>query len=193
MPHVCTGLIVWGFLSSIFLDSGELFTGSESFIKQIRLPYSLYVCRFIFAKTVAFAHDLPIYLALVLYFQIWPGLVVLYAIPGFAVLMLNGALASMSLGIVSARFRDIPRIITSLIQIVFLITPIIWMPEMLGSRGYISAGNPFFHLIEIVRAPLLGAPPTLQTVVATALITTINSVVALMLFSKYRHRIAYWV
>jgi lipopolysaccharide transport system permease protein len=193
MPHVCVGLIVWGFMNSILLDAGELFTGSESYIKQIRLPYSLYVFRFVFSKAIVFAHDLPIYVALILYFKIWPGAVALYAIPGFALLVINGALTSMTLGIASARFRDIPRITASLAQIVFLTTPIIWMPEMLGPRSYLAGGNPFFHLIEIVRAPLLGAPPTSETLIATTAITAINFLVAMILFSRYRSRIAYWI
>jgi lipopolysaccharide transport system permease protein len=193
MPHVCVGLIVWGFMNSILLDAGELFTGSESYIKQIRLPYSLYVFRFVFSKAIVFAHDLPIYIALILYFKIWPGAVALYAIPGFALLVINGALISMTLGIASARFRDIPRITASLAQIVFLTTPIIWMPEMLGPRSYLAGVNPFFHLIEIVRAPLLGALPTSQTLVATTAITAINFLVAMILFSRYRSRIAYWI
>jgi lipopolysaccharide transport system permease protein len=193
MPHVCVGLIVWGFVNSIVLDAGELFTGSESYIKQIRLPYSLYVCRFVFGKAIIFAHDFPIYIALILYFRIWPGAVALYAIPGFLLLIINGALITMTLGIASARFRDIPRIMASLAQIVFLITPIIWMPEMLGPRSYLAELNPFFHLIEIVRAPLLGAPPSAQTLIATITITAINLLAATILFSRYRNRIAYWI
>jgi ABC-2 type transport system permease protein/lipopolysaccharide transport system permease protein len=118
---------------------------------------------------------------------------VLYALPGLALLILNGAMASMTLGMVSARFRDIPRITASLMQIVFLITPIIWKPDMLGDRLYISLANPFFHLIEIVRAPLLGTPPTLLNVAAVILITLINCLTAIVLFSKYRSRIAYWI
>jgi len=61
MPHVCVGLIVWAFLNSIMLDAGDLFVGSENYIKQIRLPFSLYVFRFVLSKVIIFAHDFPIY------------------------------------------------------------------------------------------------------------------------------------
>jgi len=193
VPYVCVGLIVWGFINSIILDAGNLFSGSESYIKQVRLPYLLYVCRFVFSKTMIFAHDFPIYIAVMLYFQIWPGAVGLYAIPGFLLLVTNGALASLSIGMASARFRDIPRIIASLAQIVFLITPIIWIPEALGSSLYLAHGNPVFHLIEIVRAPLLGHLPSAQTVEVVLAITAINLLVTIFLFLRYRARIAYWI
>lgn len=193
MPYVCAGLIVWGFISAIMLDAGSLFSGSESYIKQVRLPYLLYVWRFVFGKVVLFAHDFPIFVVLLLYFQIWPGAAVLYAIPGLVLLVINAAFASLTIGMASARFRDIPRIIASLTQVLFLITPIIWPRDLLGSQQYLAHGNPFFHLIEIVRAPLLGSAPSVQTWVVTLAITAINGVVSACFFVRFRARIAYWI
>jgi lipopolysaccharide transport system permease protein len=193
MPHVCVGLIVWAFMNSTMLDAGDLFVGAEGFIKQIRLPYSLYVFRFVLGKVIIFAHDLPIYFAVLLYFEIWPGATALLAIPGFLLLVVNGIMTGVALGLVSARFRDIPRIVASLTQIVFLVTPIIWTPALLGSNSYLASANPFFHLIEMVRAPLLGSAPSAATVATTLSITVINGLVAMILFTRYRSRIAYWV
>jgi lipopolysaccharide transport system permease protein len=193
MPYVCVGLLVWGFISAILHGSGEVFSGAESYIKQVRLPYLLYVFRFIWSRTIIFAHDFPIFIVLIVYFGSWPGSTALFAIPGFLLLALNGALISVTLGMASARFRDVPRIIASLTQIAFLITPILWTPDLLGSRIYLAYGNPFFHLIEIVRSPLLGTLPSSGTIWVTLIITAVNLVVAVTLFSRYRARIAYWL
>ena len=193
MPYACAGIIVWGFISSVMLEAGSLFSSSESYIKQVKLPFWLYVCRFIFSKIVLFAHDLPIYLAVLLYFRIWPGSVALYAIPGFLLLAINGAFAGLAIGMASARFRDIPRIIASLVQVLFLFTPIIWMPDLLGSRQYLAQGNPVFHLIEIVRAPMLGVMPSVLTIWVTLAITAFNVLVTTFFFLRFRSRIAYWV
>ena len=193
LPYICAGLIVWGFISSIMLDAGTLFSGSESYIKQIRLPYSLYACRFVFSKLILFAHDFIIYIVLIVYFEAWPGAVALCAIPGFLLLAINALLISLTIGMASARFRDIPRIIASFIQVVFLITPIIWTPDLLGARVYLAYANPLFHLIEVVRAPLLGSLPSMQTVASTLAITAINFVVTLWFFVRFRGRIAYWI
>jgi ABC-2 type transport system permease protein/lipopolysaccharide transport system permease protein len=193
MPYVCVGLLVWGFISAILHGAGEVFSGAESYIKQVRLPYLLYVFRFIWSKIIIFAHDFPIFVALIIYFGIWPGTVALLAIPGFLLLSLNGALITVTLGMASARFRDVPRIVTSLAQIIFLITPILWTPDMLGSRIYLAYGNPFFHLIEIVRRPLLGSLPSSETVWVALFITAFNLIVTLVIFSRYRARIAYWL
>jgi lipopolysaccharide transport system permease protein len=193
MPYVCVGLLIWGFISAILHASGEVFSGAESYIKQVRLPYLLYVFRFIWSRTIVFAHDLPIYVVVIAYFGKWPGAVALLAIPGFLLLTLNGALVTVTLGMASARFRDVPRIVTSLTQIAFLITPILWTPDMLGPRIDLAYCNPFFHLIEIVRGPLLGSAPPIETVWVALFITVLNLIVTVLLFSRYRARIAYWL
>ena len=88
-------LLVWNLIASYLTESGMLFTGSESYIKQIRLPYSVYVYRSSWAKLIIFAHNFFIYFGVLIYFQIWPGATALLAIPGLAVVVLNGTVASL--------------------------------------------------------------------------------------------------
>jgi lipopolysaccharide transport system permease protein len=193
MPFLCVGLLIWNLISSILTEAGALFTGAESYIKQIRLPYSLYVFRFMWSKIIVFGHNLVIYLGVLLYFGIWPGQAALYAVPGFVALVANGIFVAVYLGIISARFRDVPQITASLVQIAFFVTPIMWKPEFLGSQQLVSALNPLFHLIEIVRAPLLGGIPAADHYVAVGLITAANALLAGFFFMRYRARISFWV
>lgn len=193
LPFLCVGLLVWNLISSFITEGGTLFTGAESYIKQIRLPYSVYVYRSTWSKLVIFAHNFVIYFCVIIYFAVWPGATALLAIPGLMLVVFNGALANLCIGIISARFRDVPQVINSAIQIVFFVTPIFWKPELLKSRSYITDFNPFFHLLEIVRAPLLGTMPTAKTYLAVLVITLINISVAGAFFARYRARIAYWV
>jgi lipopolysaccharide transport system permease protein len=193
MPFLCAGLLVWGYISTILNEAGGLFTASESYIKQIRLPYSLYVYKFIWSKIIVFAHNLFVYLGVIIYFQFWPGAAALVAIPGFALLTLNGALSSLYLGMVSARFRDIPQIVISAVQIVFFVTPIMWKTDLLSPKSLLVLLNPFFYLVEIVRAPLLGRIPDMRSYAAVLLITSVNAAIAATFFIRFRKRIAYWV
>lgn len=193
MPFLCVGLLIWSIISSVLTEAGTLFTGAESYIKQIRLPYSVYVCRFMWSKTVIFAHNFVIYIGIVIYFKLQPGGAVLWAMPGFVLILLNGALASLYVGMVSARFRDVPQLIASIVQIIFFMTPIMWKPELLGSRSVLMTFNPFYHLVEIVRAPLLGQVPSAENYIALGLISMANFLLAAVLFVRFRARISYWV
>jgi lipopolysaccharide transport system permease protein len=193
LPYLCVGLLIWNLLSSFLIEGGTLFTGSESYIKQIKLPYSVYIYRAAWSRLIIFAHNFVIYFGVMIYFGIWPGLAALLAIPGFAFVMINGALANLCIGIISARYRDFPPLITSVVQIIFFVTPIFWKPELLKSKSFIADFNPFFHLIEIVRTPLLGGLPSVSSYFAVLLITAINLTVTGALFSRFRSRISFWV
>lgn len=193
IPFLCVGLLVWGYISSILTEAGTMFTGAEAYVKQIRLPYSVYIYRFTWSKLIIFAHNFVIYLGILIYFSINPGWTVLFVVPGFLLLVLNGVFTSFYVGMASARFRDIPQIINSLIQVLFFITPIFWKPELIGLDSYLIAFNPFYHFVEIVRAPLLGAAVSGETYLVVTLITVLNGVFALAFFVRFRSRIAYWV
>ena len=94
---------------------------------------------------------------------------------------------------ISARFRDIPQLINSVIQIIFFMTPIMWKPELLGKHAYLAIWNPFYSLIEIVRAPLLGQLPSTTNVVIAVAVTVANITIASLFFIRFRSRIPYWV
>ncbi|WP_426441673.1 ABC transporter permease [Bradyrhizobium genosp. P] len=193
LPFFCVGILVWSLISGYLTESGTLFTGSEAYIKQISLPFSIYAYRASWSKLIIFAHNVIIYFATIAYFRIWPGAIAIVAIPALMVVVFNGTVVSLSIGIVSARFRDIPQLISSVVQIVFFLTPVIWKPNSLKDHAFIVEWNPFYHLLEIVRAPLLGTLPTLSNWAAVAIITLINVAVAGALFVRFRARIAYWV
>ena len=193
LPFLCVGLLVWNLMSSFLIEGGTLFTGAESYIKQIRLPYSVYVYRSSWSKLIIFGHNVIIYLGVLLYFEIWPGAVALLALPGLLLVLVNGAAATLCIGMVSARFRDVPQLINSVVQIVFFVTPIMWRPELLRNRTYIAEFNPFYHLIEIVRAPLLGSLPSANSYLAVLAITLVNMIFVGAFFARFRSRISYWV
>jgi homopolymeric O-antigen transport system permease protein len=193
LPYLCVGLLLWNLMSSFLIEGGALFTGAESYIKQVRLPYSVYVYRSSWSKLVIFAHNFIIYFGVLLYFRIWPGAVALLAIPGLLLILINGAAVTLCIGMVSARFRDVPQLINSLVQIIFFVTPIMWRPELLHGRTYIADLNPFYHMLEIVRAPLLGGLPSAKNYLAVLLITAINLAVVGAFFARFRSRISYWV
>jgi ABC-type polysaccharide/polyol phosphate export systems, permease component len=94
-----------------------------------------------------------------------------------------------------ARYHDLAQIVTSVLQVAFYLTPIIWMPSLLPDR--MSATflhlNPFYHLLEIIRAPLLGAVPSLTSWLVVLIISIVGWGFTLLVFSRLRHRVVYWL
>lgn len=193
LPYVAVGFIAWSLVSGLIADGCTAFIDAGIIIKQVELPLSIHVYRVVWRNVIVFAHNAVIFFVVAGVFLIWPGWIGLLALPGLALLCLNGVWAGLLLGLVSARFRDVPQITASVVQVGFFLTPIIWKPELLAGRTEILDFNPFYHVLELIRAPLLGHPPGLLSWLAVLGITLAGWLLTLYMFSRYRRRIAYWV
>ena len=192
VPFLALGFIVWSLISSLITESCSAFTGAENIIKQTNLPLSIHVYRMVWRNLIIFVHNGVIFVVVAFVFAIWPGWTGLLALPGLALLCLNGIWLGLLLGVISARFRDVPPIVGSVVRIAFFVTPIIWMPKLLPGRAALLDFNPFFHFLELVRAPLLGQAPGLVSWLAVSGITIGGWLATFALYRRYRWRIAYW-
>jgi len=192
LPHFALGLIAWGFISMPIVEGCNIFIGSEGVIRQLRAPLSVHVFRMTWRNLIVLAHNMLIYAVLLVVFRIWPGPAVLLAIPGLFILCFNAVWTGLLLGLLSARFRDIPYMIASVIQILFLFTPIMWRAEQINNKLIVEL-NPFYHLIEVVRAPLLGSVPPPETWIVVLAVTASGWLITLAFFVRFRERIAYWI
>ena len=77
--------------------------------------------------------------------------------------MINGLWVSLLFGVVCLRFRDVPPLVASVLQIAMLITPLFWPASdtLTGiKRGLCSVElNPLYHVVDVVRGPLVGRVP----------------------------------
>jgi lipopolysaccharide transport system permease protein len=97
------------------------------------------------------------------------------------------------LGIVCARFRDVPQIVASIMQFAFFLSPVLWRPELLGPAQRWLPLNPFYTLMETVRGPLvMGGADWVIWVTALAY-TGAACMIAVGFFVRFRGRIAFWI
>jgi ABC-type polysaccharide/polyol phosphate export permease len=193
MPYVTIGLIVWQFVSAVTSEGCESFLRAENVIQQIPIPYSIHAYRTVCRNLIVLAHN----------FLIIPlGLIVLWRPvdwriietgAGLAVLALDGLWISILLGMVSARFRDIPPIVASFLQVAFFVTPVFWPVDALGDWKAIATLNPLFAAIDVVRSPLLGLAVARTSWVVLLGSTIFGCVITFALFARFRMRIAYWI
>lgn len=195
LPFLASGLIIWGLISSSISEASYAFVSAEAIIRQLPLPLFTHILRMVARNVYIFLHNLIIYPIVLIVVQKSIGVSVLLFFPGFLLLTLNLLWISLFLGIICARFRDLAQIVQSILQIVFYVTPIIWMPGLLARKTatMILEPNPFFHLMEIVRAPLLGQVPSATNWGVSCCIAFFGWLLTLAFFNKYRNRIAYWL
>lgn len=193
LPYVAVSIVIWTFIATTLTEASNLFLGEGIVLKQLPVPASLFITRLIYRNILVLAHNAIILgVVLVAFPQAWSWNLLLLPF-GLAILILNLWWLAVVISIVSARFRDIPPIVASLLQILFFLTPVIWRKEDLPGRAILVDLNPFYHLIEIVRAPILGAAvPTVSLVVCT-LAAILGTVFALHLRKWAATRLVYWI
>lgn len=193
LPFLCLGMIAWTLISSIILDGCNSLITAENIIKQIKIPFSVHVYRVLYRNLIIAGHNVIVYVLVMLYFGIGVGLKTLLVVPALLLIVVNGAWLVLLFGMICARFRDVPQIIASLIQVVFFVSPIIWRPELLGEQQWLAKLNPFFALIDVVRESLLNHSPALSSWGMALATAAIGWAVTFLFFARFRARIPYWV
>jgi len=195
LPYLATGIILWTFISTTILEGCNAFINADAIIKQLQIPLFVHVLRVVWSNCIILAHNIVIIPLVFLFFLKVPNLNLLFLIPGFLLLAVNLSWIALFLGTICARYRDFPQIISSIIQIFFYITPIIWMPHLVPHRAgtMLINMNPVYHLITIVRAPILGEAPDLLNWAVCILLAFAGWSLTLVFYSKYKHRIPYWL
>lgn len=195
LPYLCAGVITWGFISTCLSEGCTTFTSSDGIILQVRMPLFTHIMRAIFRNVIIFSHNIVIFPILLLILGKMISFHALWAIPGFLLLCLNLAWMMLILAVLCARFRDMTQVVTNILQVLFYATPIMWMVKILPdhvSRAFIEL-NPFYHFIQLVRAPLFGSAPSLLDWSFGFACAIIGWIVAIVFFGQYRWRVAYWL
>lgn len=200
LPHVAVGLILWGFIAGCINDGSQVFITNEGLIKQLPSALSVHVYRLVWRQFLFLCHNLVIWLALLVIFQIPVGWEVLMAVPGLALLVANGVWVSMFFGIIATRYRDIAPLLESLVQLLFYMTPIVWMDTTLkdrvgdlGNLAYLPEMNPLYHFLAIVRGPMINEAVELRSWIIVIAITVLGTLFASLCMRRWRARVSYWV
>lgn len=194
LPYLAGGFIVWNFCTATINESTTAFIQADGLIKQGGIPISLHIFRTIFRNFIINAHNLSVMVLLYVWHPALLNWHLLLIVPGLALMLVNFAWISFIIAVLCTRFRDLPPIIQNILQILFFVTPVMYRPASLPARlSFVVDLNPFFYLIEAVRAPMLGqaAPPyTYPVLIAFAIA---GSSLAFWFLIRTRARIAYWL
>jgi ABC-type polysaccharide/polyol phosphate export permease len=195
-PFLVSGMLSWALISSMITDYTEGFILAESLIKQIKLPYTLYIHRIAYRNLLIFFHNIIVIVPILLIYHQTAkiNLNTLILIPGLLVIYINAISFGLIISMLGARYRDIGQVIKSLLQVIFFVTPIMWSPDILGEKNQIIIIlNPIYPFVELIRQPLLGAIPSLRSMEIALIISMISLFISHKIFSSYRARIVYWL
>ena len=193
LPYLALSLVLWTALSLVVSDACTTFLQAENMIRSMRMPFTVHVWRVLVRNLLLLLHNVVIVVIVFALYDVSPGWTAFWAVPGLALWLADSVAACMLLGAVCARFRDIPQIVGSIMQIAFYATPIVWKAAQIREGARFMPLNPFFALLEIVRGPLYGVAPDRIVWVSALAYSTVLGLVAWLLFVRVRGRLAFWV
>ncbi len=194
LPHLLVGYAFWLLFSTLAVEGCQTFIANAALLQQRRTALSVVALRNVDRAFMTLAHNLVVVAIGLIFLHVLPTWRLALLLPALVLWWLNAIWLTLALGIICARFRDVPPAILSIIQLVFLISPVLWrpqdVPEVLQT---IVAYNPLTHFLAIVRNPLLGTDASMLSWAATSGVTLAGWAIAMILLRFYRARVVYWV
>ena len=194
LPMATAGLVTWSFISACLTEGARVFIDQSTAIKQLPLPLPVHVFRLLWLQFVIMLHNAVVIVLIGFLTGQAPDHSIVLILPAMALLLINLGWMALFLGVVSARYRDVPIIVGALMPIMFLATPIFWTRDLLsGDRSWIVEYNPIANMIEVVRGPVLGTAPPSTAWLACILTAVVGWTVTIAIYGRCRYRIASWV
>ncbi len=193
IPYLTAGFMAWWFVSVSITECCSAFILNSALIRNQPQPIAIYVLQAVARNALILATNLVVFLVVAIACELRPSATHLLAVPGFVLVCTLLFSTGLCLAIICARFRDIPHLVTNLLQVAMLLTPIMFLKSMLGPRAAFADFNPFFHMVDAIRGPLIGEAPSVLTWSFLLAANLLAAAAAAWLMRRAGHRVAYLV
>jgi ABC-type polysaccharide/polyol phosphate export permease len=195
IPNLTMGFIFWGLISNSITESCNSFRSMENIIKQISMPFSIFLFKNIYRNLIVFAHNSIILIPIFFIYNDQFSITIntLFFIPTIILVMLNLLWMTTLIAIICTRYSDMTQLVGNAMQIIFFLTPIIWTKDLLFNHPLILKFNIFYHMIEALRLSLFGRHMDIAGIVILLIFLCIGTIISLYVFSRVKKSICFWV
>lgn len=196
VPHIAVGYAVYRLVTVCLSECTTTFNSHAAFISDGRIRFTDYILRVVARALFYLVVSIPIIVVALCITPKFHAFGLLTVLPAMFIVLINVAWMGALVSVLGARLPDVHELIGSILMIMFLFTPIIWHANQAPSstiQGFIARLNPLFHLLEIVRAPLLGDPIGPATYVYIVLMTVFGWLLAAWIYRRYARFVPIWI
>ncbi len=193
LPYISASIISWNVFSVSIATAPTIYTMQSPVIQSFKMPFAVFPVRSFLNILAVFAHGMIIHVAMMLFFGIsfW-----YFPVLAVSLVLITTILYPIIavLGILGARYRDLAPALVSVMYVAFLVTPVIWDRFGIGLQMvWIVDYNPFYHMIEIMRRPMLGAMPTTTNFIVCFVLAAVSLVGGEWFFRRFSRPLPFWV
>ena len=192
LPHFMVSITIWNFISSSLSEACYTMINAGGMIKAVDMPILIHVMRMVQRNLIIFLHN-SVIIPIIWMIVPWPlGFETLLCLPGLAIVYVFVVSASIIVSMVCVRYRDVPPVIASLLQLLFFVSPIIWIPSQIHGGELVVELNPIAYLLAITRDPVMGNAPSLMNWVGAIGFVAVVTAAMIYLYTRYRSRVVFW-
>lgn len=157
-PYILSGVIIWEYIVFNVVGSALAFVQADAYIKQTRHPLAIYTLRNVISGLIILAIASTSLIGWVLVIKPqnfgWCWLAALSIFPLLGLIVWPWATL---MAYFSVRFRDLPHMLGLIMQAIWFVSPIYFQDSVFrhGGLNGLLTYNPIYHLLQVVRAPLL--------------------------------------
>lgn len=192
MPWIAIGIITWNYISTTIEESLALFEDQK--LLNVRIsPFELVAIN-VSKNIIIFFHNLVIIIPVIIFFKLPITFNYIYLIYALTIFLINSFSFSILFGFLCLRYRDFILIIKNLLFLLFLMTPIFWIPANLNNNRIALADyNILFQIIQTIRDPLLGNALSIYCITMTSIFTLLISLIAFFVYKTNKNKIVFWI
>lgn len=190
------GLTIWGLISQSVLAGCALFTNPA---RRDQLINNIMPALFYCLEEWAFQLQtfIQAFLVILLALSCIQPTLLLHALLPVWLPLLNLALfcfwVLVFMAILSSRFKDIAQLMPILLQLLFLVSPILFKREGLGRAAILADFNPFYRILHPVREALIEGQVNIRSEFFALLLNIALIGLMVFLLKRLRYRLPLWV
>lgn len=193
-PYLASGFICWQFIATLLNESTSAFIDAINYIRNQESFYSVFLMRIVLRNVIVFFHNFLAFIPIALIFHTGLGWKTLTIFFGLFLICVNGFFWGSIIAVLSTRYRDMQQIVMSLIQVIFFMTPVMWMPNLLPEKvSWLVQWNPFAHFLNLIRAPLMNQLIDIWSIGVVTFMTALGAYFYFLTMNKYKQKIIFWL
>jgi lipopolysaccharide transport system permease protein len=192
LPWISVGIIFWNYITSIIEDSTKIFDNQK--LLNISIELIDLVSVNIFKNIIILFHNFIVILLIFLFLGVELNANFFFIFFGIAIFVINSYCFSILFGLLCLRFRDFILIIKNALYLIFLITPVFWLPDSLSKNKLLLVDyNIVFQIIQSIRDPLLGNKLTSNCIFINIFFSIILLILTTFFYNKYKKKALFWI
>lgn len=196
LPYLAIGFVLFRFMTQCLSESGSILRSHKPFIMDGRVRLTDYVLRSIAKAFFYFVCTMIVVVAAVAWSPETSVLSLLTLLVTFPLVVLNSLWLSSCMSMIGARYADSSEMVATVMRFGMLLTPILWVGDRFppGTFGWWAIHlNPAYHLITVVRNPLLGESIPMVSLWFVGAMTVFGWLLAGAVYRRYARFVPLWI